>query len=495
MKCFAIATLSFMLFWASPSATYRFMCNGLILNGLQRQDNCGPCDDEHAPRWPNQTITVLVGKGLLGIGEDLWWQLVQQSFKAWTNVPGVNLDIKLIKAEGPREFGANDSVHELFVISDPQEWRKKTGAEPWSVFGATQPRYNCKAAPGEDLKATQTREIFDSDLVINDTYFINWKLNCKDDKCMDPRVMLVHEIGHFLGLDHPCLSCSSSLMSSRADFKLIYPIFDDMQGLRALYGDQSTGVFGSPCQNNSECTQGVCVLDKDDKYCTKNCESDSDCHEGALCQKIQGTKVCVFATGEEIVRQKEGQNCSFAPCMKPLVCAGGTNDNFYCFKSCEGTSSCGPKQACMAIKDNSICVSIKELGETCDAHELCAKNLYRVVENGQCYCREPCQAQNFKACPKNYTCKKLKTAQETCLPDEKKLLTDSPGFHAAIKSNNIEPKSMKTLGESHSGCRIGFEKSNNICSVAFLALFLLFKRRKNRLNSVHKPRACPHIRF
>lgn len=480
MKCFAIAALSFIFFWVLPSAAYRFKCNGLLANGLQQQDNCGTCDDEHAPRWPSEPITVLVGKGLPGIGEDLWWELVQQSFKAWTNVPGVKLDIRLIKADGPREFGANDSVHELFVISDTKEWREKTGAEPWSVFGATLPRYNCKAAPGEGSNGAQTREIFDADLVVNGTNFINWKLNCQDSNCVDPRVLLVHEIGHFLGLDHPCLSCSSSVMSSRANFKLTYPIFDDMQGLRALYSDQSKGLFGFPCQNNSECTQGVCILDKNNKYCTKNCERDSDCHEGALCQNNLDSRVCVFATGEEIVPQKEGQNCSFAPCMEPLVCAGGANDNFYCFKSCENTSSCGPKQACIDIKDNSICVFVKGLNEMCDAHELCAKNLYRVLENGQGYCREPCQAQNLKTCPKNYTCKKLATGKEVCVPDQVKHFTAPSGFHAAIKSKNIEPKKRKFLGQSYSGCNIGFETSNNICLIAILALFLLFKHR-NRL--------------
>ncbi len=63
-----------MILLAEASYDYRFICNGLLANGLQRQDNCGVCDDQHAPRWEEPIITVLIGLELrpAGIQKEDW---------------------------------------------------------------------------------------------------------------------------------------------------------------------------------------------------------------------------------------------------------------------------------------------------------------------------------------------------------------------------------------------------------------------------------------
>lgn len=61
MKRSAFLLFSGVLLCAQFSFAYRFICNGLLANGVERSDSCGPCDEAHAPRWSNPNIKVLIG--------------------------------------------------------------------------------------------------------------------------------------------------------------------------------------------------------------------------------------------------------------------------------------------------------------------------------------------------------------------------------------------------------------------------------------------------
>ena len=66
----------------------------------------------------------------------------------------------------------------------------------------------------------------------------------------------VHEMGHFVGLDHPCTQCDWAVMSAQAYTEPEAPLLDDQNGLRALYPGVGGGI-GYGCDDQSDCNVGL----------------------------------------------------------------------------------------------------------------------------------------------------------------------------------------------------------------------------------------------
>ncbi|MCA9508611.1 MAG: matrixin family metalloprotease, partial [Myxococcales bacterium] len=263
-----------VLLFASISQAHRYVCNGILANGDERWDTCGPCDDKNAARWPNPNIPVVVDNKSLpgGIDKKEWMGVVDDSFSAWNDISGSSLRFFQVDKEIRRDFGQNEMLHEIFWVNNSEEWRRLVGVGEFGTLGATLPRYRCGGKLGSK------RQIFDADLALNAMPYINWKVKCEDDDCISIQTTLVHELGHFVGLDHPCLACSTSIMSARAVFDLMYPVLDDISGLQILYPDIQTGGFGSQCIYTSDCKDGFeCIASNGSKYCTAQCSNDDDC--------------------------------------------------------------------------------------------------------------------------------------------------------------------------------------------------------------------------
>ncbi|HXW60549.1 MAG TPA: hypothetical protein VEK06_03325, partial [Myxococcota bacterium] len=155
--------LALLIIHAAPLFSYRFVCNGILADGTTRGDSCGPCDEVNAARWSNPNVPVIVDYSVLpqGMKESEWRDVVKQSFAAWNQVSGTKFRFVPIEAKSRREFGANDSFHEIFWIKDSEEWRRLVGSGEFGTLGATLPRYSCGGSAGSK------RRIEDSDLVLN----------------------------------------------------------------------------------------------------------------------------------------------------------------------------------------------------------------------------------------------------------------------------------------------------------------------------------------
>jgi hypothetical protein len=337
-------------------------------------------------------------------------------------------------------------------------------------------------------KKGQPRRIYDADLVLNGlrqkdgTPIINWQVKCEDDDCISIQTTLVHELGHFFGLDHPCLMCSTSIMSARAGFDLMYPVFDDMAGLRILYPDASGGGFGSPCKNTKECLEGSeCIVDGSNEYCSKKCRGDQDCELGAICHENAGKKFCTFMGEKSVEARKLGENCSRVECAEPFACAGAVRGEYYCFMPCLNKSDCPLEQNCVDLTGGvSLCVTIKKKGEICDGKALCDHNLYCIIEAGsnQGTCHEACGLVNASGsgCPEGETCRIFGPGEELCVPLSLALDESSSGFE------NAKPTGLGRSGkgpESLSGCSaLGSPEGLSWWLSVALAMLLVRRRRQ-----------------
>lgn len=435
--------------------SYRFICNGMLANGEERADECGVCNDEHAARWESPSLEVVVDHNKLpkGISKSLWQQIVANSFQAWEQVSGSNLRFTERAAPSRHEFGANEDVHEIFWITDRQEWRRLIGSGEFGTLGATLPRYLCN-------EEEKSRTIIDADLALNGLSHINWQMDCHSEDCISPQTTLVHELGHFFGLDHPCLMCSSSIMSARAGFDLTHPVFDDMQGLRALYPDNSSGGFGYPCGSDHDChDNGVCLNTGEQRYCSKKCTSNNDCELGTICQGYDGKNFCAFVDDFAAGGKGEGESCLNKPCSEPMVCAGASDYNYFCFMPCAGSGDCGANQTCVRLDDGlSLCVVVKELAESCGHKELCDDGLFCVFDTLSAgFCRAPClkTTKAESGCPSAHSCQHMADGVELCIPDGHGLMLDEgrDGFGQEQGPGKGNGARTKASGGTSFGCR------------------------------------------
>jgi hypothetical protein len=480
MRLFYRAWLICMLF-SVQGFSYRFICNGLSATGETRQDQCGICDVEHAPRWADPVISVVVDETKLPrtITQSEWQKAVKNSFAAWESISGSSLRFVQKGETANRDLGANDATHEIFWITDKEEWRKLVGSGEFGTLGATLPRYICGGPLGSK------RQIFDADMALNGLPHINWQTDCDDEDCVSVLATLIHELGHVFGLDHPCLQCNTSIMSARAGSDLIYPVIDDMEGLRALYPNGEEGGFGSPCKNNDDCSENnFCLRDRLYRYCSQDCESDSECLLGAVCKKKNSFKVCHLKSSD-IGPKDERENCMHTPCKEPLVCAGASEPNFYCYQPCQAGHNCKANQECIDLPGgSSICVAIRKLNARCDHRDLCGENLFCVFDKLKSgICRAPCLPTTTadSGCPAGEVCEIIEGV-ELCTPKTDELVLDESldefrGVDELFPAKTASPRTTIS-----SGCYSLQNQANHHGLLGFILLWLALKWARPRFS-------------
>lgn len=393
---------------------YRFVCNGILADGTVRNDECGVCDNKRAARWSSSEVHISVANHPLpeNISVKDWQEIVENSFKAWNDVSGSSLKLINDGDVGNKEFGSNKEQHEVFWITDKEKWRYLIGGGEFGTLGATLPNYICKDSG---------RVIEDADLVLNGIGHINWQKNCNSDDCIAVQTTLVHELGHFFGLDHPCLMCDNSVMTARAGFDHIYPMLDDMEGIRALYPDSNGGGLGFPCSSNKDCYEELnCVNDGEAKYCSNLCDKDSDCENGSQCLSNEYGNICAFNLIDNSLATV-GENCYENNCQEPLICAGASSPNYYCYLPCGSEVDCEEEQKCISLNGGvSLCVTISDEGERCSHKELCRDDLYCVFEGLKSgFCRSLCVEHDD--CSSGYICENIDDIANVCIPDTRGL--------------------------------------------------------------------------
>lgn len=411
-----VVVLSAFVLVASLSAhSYRFLCNGVDADGVVEADSCGVCTDDSAARWLPGSVEILADLQTLpkGISKSGWRKTVLSGLDAWNKVPGSNLRLKYTGEATGRNFGSQASKHEIFWVTDKQEWRRKVGSGENGTLGVTMSPYHCPY-PGRS-----NREIYDADLIMNGVKNFQWQLECQgESKCEPIGATLVHELGHFIGLGHPCVDCGWSVMSAQASSNIEKPTADDQLGLRALYPAERNGQMGSNCISNRDCDRALeCISQKETKYCAQSC-SNGSCPEGYSCDETSNGAFCRFSSGRLVQPARLRERCETRPCEDGLACAETFTDKSFCVKECYSKSECPKSEECVLYPDGGggVCLQMASLNAVCGEFTTCEEKMICVGKSvSQGVCKMECDPKKPKKCPSGTECTPIGSDLGACL--------------------------------------------------------------------------------
>ena len=299
---------------------------------------------------------------------------LRSSFRAWACVEGTSLRFSEDDEPGPAVVDLTDGRNSLF----------------WDETGAA-----CLMGPGTlgvtigDANGTFRAQ---ADICFNGADH-GWTTdgNFRDGQA-DVGSIATHEIGHFIGLDHPCDGGDGSAETNcnGAERSVMTPVWnnevfrrplaDDEEGLRSLYpaddsGSGCEGPFGpgERCGCDDDCVTGLlCVSQPDgDARCAAPCRADAaDCGVGATCvlsspgggadsaggvcvavvsDKPAGA-VCNLGTecgsGTCSTLFSLGQRICVVACEKEQDCAGGGCHEGICLGSFDGQPCAAEQGGC-----------------------------------------------------------------------------------------------------------------------------------------------------
>jgi hypothetical protein len=363
--------------------------------------------------WPNQagqpipytinphgTKDVMDGSALTAIRTAfMTWQSIACTFITFTEVAWA--DPNMI---------ANDQKNEVFWIED--SWTEQPG-----TIALTYVFFN-----------PQTLVITDADITING---VNWTYTTDMTQAgtgtpakVDVQSAVLHEIGHFFGLDH---SSDPTAVMYAVENKPLFrvPQLDDVEGICSLYpngmpvpgmGGMMTngGPVGAPCQQSTDCASSLCVMDAMDghTYCSQMCTLNmmGTCPAGYTCTNTPQGNLCLApAIVDELCDFCDsGSQCASGFCVNvPNV----NMDMGFCSQPCDPTpgqpAQCPMGYSCTVVQSGTggacspntgVCQPTGKGGQdqVCYANGTC-KPGYACVEyypnSGLNYCYFACSSQ------------------------------------------------------------------------------------------------------
>lgn len=213
-------------------------------------------------------------------------------------------------------------------------------------------------------------EIFDADMELNNN--VTWSTTGGAND-YDMESVVLHEAGHFLGLDHTPGS-SIAVMYPNVIYGQQKRVLEapDTNDLCSVYPG-GPGGQGSSCTATSQCTGGrVCEgrTGATSKICTQDCTATGQsCPTGYTCQASTNGFACLPQVGapDQCKFCTSGQDCSTGVCLRTLA-TGVT----YCSLTCTDTAQCGTGYTCTQTASGGYCLPNGSCTNQCTTATQCA---------------------------------------------------------------------------------------------------------------------------
>jgi hypothetical protein len=297
---------------------YNFLCNDYTGSG----DFCGAvCNENTAARWEPAQVEFHFDRQNIdasGLTATEWNNVIADCIDAWNSAGAGSLDVVDGNTNPSRTFAGNAAEQAVFWSTSGNDWSNQTG------IGANDGVLAVTSAPYGCIGNTDRGPLEDADILMNNVMLAG-------ETTSGVLETLTHEMGHGLGLDHPCEACSR-LMSATI-FGVVGPQSDDIAGIQALY-DIPAGAVGSPCAADGTCDSGLCVAFDGGGFCSQACGT---CPGGMVCADLPGEgNVCVF-NGAGIA--EPGETCGPPACVDECVTGIDPGCNL-CLPVTETASEC-----------------------------------------------------------------------------------------------------------------------------------------------------------
>lgn len=407
---------------SSPAWAYEFICRSWTItgynasgcpSGYEGSDSCGCKTPGTAPKWFGAQLKMRVeSQGGNGITATQFVQAAQNAAASWTAVSASNMVVDgsetftAVDTARWGDFSNNSDNHEIFFVRTNSEWMQVTGSGAGGTLGVT-------VAPWTSWNCND-RGFYDADILINGFVQGGWSATAVEET-------LLHEIGHAVGLGHPCLSgylgCSNScvavMAASGGDYTT--PQADDFQGIAALYPG-TPGGLGASCDSSADCTGAKpCITYQNFTYCSADCSADSDCTNGYQCRSVGNQKTCVRKGFPSI-----GEACT-ASCETGATCLYA-GEGGICRKECNPqTSDCTGGARCVGLQGGSgACFPPGQAQEhePCEDATECAAGLLCLndADTNQGSCWRECNPAQPTSCGSEFLCAELDASTGYCVP-------------------------------------------------------------------------------
>lgn len=214
---------------------------------------------------------------------------------------------------------------------------------------------------------TSNGQIIDGDMELN-----NNSLWAADGRAghYDFESVVLHEAGHFLGLDHTQSSIAVMHANvAEGDVKRVLQS-PDTSDVCSVY--TASGGQGDPCTTAATCTGGrVCegVSGATQKICTQDCTAaGQSCPTGYSCQASTAGFACLTQIGatDHCKFCSSGQDCSTGVCLRDSD-TGIT----WCSSTCTAPAQCPANNTCVMTSSGGYCVPTTTCTNQCTSPSNC----------------------------------------------------------------------------------------------------------------------------
>ncbi len=307
----------------------------------------------------------------------------------------------------------------------------------WAARG-----FAADAAANTDVQYVRTKsgewQIAEADIYLNTQF--NWsaftEITASSEAAGAPedvQAVLTHEMGHAVGLLHPCEVVATADAPACTDAQAnacMNPVYnvhqralsdDDIAGICFLYPAPNCQTAG--CPDGQACNdQGLCVDSCGSEVCSgSEVFTDHGCLPAGSCRLSSCVGEACAADADCAFREfcvaevcTVGTSSLGDPCQKDAECSSGACLSGSCAASCSSDIDCPSGTECDA--DVAACRdSLRPFGDACTNPLECRGGACLVENMAQPVCTRPC-GDALPACPSGYSCR-VADGEPVCAPE------------------------------------------------------------------------------